>query len=44
MEANILPAFLRLQELVSLCLEIMENLENQEKSSMHGKIMEFEKT
>ena len=22
-------------------LEIMENLENQEKSSMHGKIMEF---
>ena len=25
-------------------LEIMENLENQEKSSMHGKIMEFEKT
>ena len=25
-------------------LEIMENLENHEKSSMHGKIMEFEKT
>ena len=25
-------------------LEIMGNLENQEKSSMHGKIMEFEKT
>ena len=25
-------------------LEIMENLENQEKSSMHGKIMEFEKS
>ena len=24
-------------------LEIMENLENQEKSSMHGKIMDFEK-
>ena len=24
-------------------LEIMENLENQGKSSMHGKIMEFEK-
>ena len=23
-------------------LEIMENLENHEKSSMHGKIMEFE--
>ena len=25
-------------------LEIMENLENHKKSSMHGKIMEFEKT
>ena len=25
-------------------LEIMENLENHEKSSMHGKIMEFAKT
>ena len=25
-------------------LEIMENMENLEKSSMHGKIMEFEKT
>ena len=25
-------------------LEIMENLENHYKSSMHGKIMEFEKT
>ena len=25
-------------------LEIMENLENQKKSSMHGKIMEIEKT
>ena len=24
-------------------LEIMENLENHQKSSMHGKIMEFEK-
>ena len=24
-------------------LEIMENLENHKKSSMHGKIMEFEK-
>ena len=24
-------------------LEIMENLENTKKSSMHGKIMEFEK-
>ena len=24
-------------------LEIMENLENHEKSSMHGKNMEFEK-
>ena len=25
-------------------LEIMENLENHQKSSMHGKIMELEKT
>ena len=25
-------------------LEIMENLENYKKSSMHGKIIEFEKT
>ena len=25
-------------------LEIMGNLENRKKSSMHGKIMEFEKT
>ena len=25
-------------------LEIMENLENHYKSSMHGKVMEFEKT
>ena len=25
-------------------LEIMENLENHKKSSMHGKIIEFEKT
>ena len=25
-------------------LEIMENLENHQKSSMHGKFMEFEKT
>ena len=25
-------------------LEIMENLENHPKSSMHGKIMEYEKT
>ena len=25
-------------------LEIMENLEKHKKSSMHGKIMEFEKT
>ena len=24
-------------------LELMENLENHQKSSMHGKIMEFEK-
>ena len=24
-------------------LEVMENLENHQKSSMHGKIMEFEK-
>ena len=25
-------------------LDIMENLENHKKSSMHGKIMEFEKS
>ena len=29
---------------VPKALEIMENLENHKKSSMHGKIMEFEKT
>ena len=35
---------LRLHSGFPQALEIMENLENYKKSSMHGKIMEFEKT